>query len=64
MTYYSEIVIVFLLLPVLMQIIVPLLMLIGFSLARAVSMVLGGPKVCFGSKKDATVGEELTVGNI
>lgn len=61
MTDYSEIVIVFLVLPVLMQIVLPLLMLMGFSLARAVSMVLGRRKDGIGLNNNATVGEQLTV---
>ena len=54
MTDYSELVIVFLVLPVLMQIILPLLMLTGYCLTRAVSMVLGG-EVGVGFKKEVSV---------
>lgn len=45
MTDYADLVIVLWLLPVVMQIILPLLMLIGYCLARAVSMVLGRREV-------------------
>lgn len=64
MTDYSDFIIVFLLLPVLMQIILPLLMLMGFSLTHVVSVVLGLRKDGVGLKKNATVGEQLTVGSI
>ncbi len=64
MADYSELVVVFWVLPVLMQLILPLLMLIGFSLARAVTMVLGLRKDGVGLKKNAIAREAFNFGNI
>ena len=64
MTDYSELVIVFLVLPVLIQIILPLLMLIGFALVRAVSITFGWGEAGGGLKKNEKNGEELTLSRI
>ncbi len=45
MTTYSEILVFFLFLPVLTQIILPLLMLAGFVVARILGQVFGGLRV-------------------
>ncbi len=41
MTDFSELMVFFLMLPVLIQIIIPLLMLVGFGLIHAISSVVG-----------------------
>lgn len=55
MTGYTDLVIVLWLLPALIQIILPLLMLIGYCLARAVSMALGRREIGVGLKKGVAV---------
>ena len=52
---YIEFVVILLVLPVLMQIILPILMLMGYCLARAVSMVLGRREVGVGLTKEVSV---------
>ncbi len=64
MTDYSEFVIVFLVLPVLVQIILPILMLIGFGLVRAVSITFGWGEAGVGLKKNEKNGEGLTLSRI
>ena len=59
MTNYSEYMVFFLLLPVLTQIIVPLLMLVGFGLLRMVNLVFGAPEVAEGRKDRTKIEEEL-----
>jgi len=59
MTNYSEFMVFFLLLPVLTQIIVPLLMLVGFGLLRMVNLVFGAPEVAEGRKDRTKIEEEL-----
>ena len=49
---YIEFVVILLVLPVLMQIILPILMLMGYCLARAASMVLGRREVGVGLTKE------------
>jgi hypothetical protein len=55
MTGYIELVVILLVLPVFMQIILPLLMLIGYCLVRAVSMLLGGREIGVGLEKEVAV---------
>jgi hypothetical protein len=52
MTDYSELVVFILMIPVAIQIILPLLMLIGFGLIKAVKAVFGGEKVVSGVNDD------------
>jgi len=59
MTDYSEIVIFFLMLPVAIQIILPLLMLIGFGLIKAVRIIFGGKKIVSNVKKNVEISEDL-----
>lgn len=60
MTDYSELVIYFFMIPVAIQIIIPLLMLIGFGLMRAVRTVFGGEKGVYGGvKKGFGITEDL-----
>lgn len=51
MTDFSEFVIFFLMLPLVIQILIPLLMLVGFGLLCAVKMIFGGEKVVRGVQK-------------
>ena len=50
MTEYSELVIFFLMLPLVIQILIPLLIFIGFGLLCAVKTMVGGQKVMCGVK--------------
>ena len=59
MTDYSELVIFFLMIPVAIQIILPLLMLIGFGMIRVVRTMFGGKKVVRGVKKGFDISEDL-----
>lgn len=59
MTDYSELVIFFLMIPVAIQIILPLLMLIGFGLIRVVRIMLGGEKGLRVEKVDIGVSGDL-----
>lgn len=59
MTNYSELVIFFLMLPVAIQIILPLLMLIGFGLLRVLRVMFGRKKVVSGVKKNVGFQEDL-----
>ena len=55
MTDYSELVIFFLFLPVVIQILIPLLILIGFGLLYAVRTVVGLLKVVAGAQDDVKI---------
>lgn len=59
MTNYSELVVFILMIPVAIQIILPLLMLIGFGLIRVVRTMFGGEKVVSGVKVDVGSQEDL-----
>lgn len=59
MTDYSQLVIFFLMIPVTIQIILPLLMLIGFGLIRAMRTMFGGKKVAGVVKKSFSISEDL-----
>jgi uncharacterized membrane protein len=59
MTNYSEVMAFFLLLPVLTQIIIPLLMLVGFGVLRVVRLVFGAPEMVEGRKNRTAIEEEL-----
>ncbi len=59
MTDYSELVIFFLMLPVAIQIILPLLMLIGFGLIKAVRIIFGGKEILSNVKKNVEISEDL-----
>lgn len=61
MTDYSELVIFFLMIPVAIQIILPLLMLIGFGLIRVMKTILGGQKILRGVQDDLGIPEDLQV---
>jgi len=58
MINYSELVVFILMIPVAIQIILPLLMLIGFGLIRAVRTMFGGEKsVCDGKENFGVPGD-------
>jgi hypothetical protein len=59
MTDYSELVIFFLMIPVAIQIILPLLMLIGFGMMRAMKTVFGGRKTVRDAKVDEGISGDL-----
>ena len=59
MTDYSGLVAFFLMIPVAIQIIIPLLLLIGFGLIRAVRAMFGGEKVVDDLKGDDKILEDL-----
>lgn len=58
MTDYSVLVVLFLMIPVAIQIVLPLLMLIGFGLIRAVRIMFGGGKVVGDLKEDVMISED------
>jgi hypothetical protein len=59
MTDYSELVIFFLMIPVAIQIIIPLLMLIGYGMMRAVRIMFGVQKTVRDSKVDESISGDL-----
>ena len=59
MTDYSELVILFLMLPAATQIILPLLTLIGFGLIRVVKTVFGEKKFARGVREDIGFQDDL-----
>ena len=59
MTNYSELVVFFLMLPVFTQIIVPLLMLLGWGVVYVKRTGFGRQKIVDGIKDDAKISEEL-----
>jgi hypothetical protein len=62
MTNYSELIVFFLFLPVLTQIIIPLLMLVGFGVVRAMRTVFGSQGVAESRTNGPKLGEELQLG--
>lgn len=64
MTDFSEIMVIFLMLPVLIQIIIPLLMLVGFGIIRAVGSVLGRQELTTGEPFTEQDGEGLQLNRI
>ena len=59
MTYYSEFVVLFFLIPVVLQVIIPLVMLVGFSIVSAVNAVFRRLKFGTHIKSGVKVREEL-----
>jgi len=59
MTHYPELVVFLLMLPVVIQIIIPLLMLLGFSLVCAVRTVFGWKRIVDGVKGDSPHQEKV-----
>ncbi len=64
MNDYSHLVVFFLLLPVLMQIIFPLLMLIAYTLVRAMKIVFGRQKEAAGVNDFEKAGQDMQLGRI
>lgn len=62
MTNYSELVVFFLMLPVVTQIIVPLLMFLGWRVVCVMRTVSGRQKTVDGIKDDVNFSEELQLG--
>jgi hypothetical protein len=59
MTDYSELVIFILMIPVAIQIIIPLLMLIGYGMMRMVGTTFGGQKAVRDAKVDKGISGDL-----
>jgi hypothetical protein len=63
MTDYSNFLVLFLFVPVLMQIVCPLIMLVAFGLFRAAQGVLGQQKTIDESQYATRKGQELQLSN-